>query len=153
METKLKVKVAQSYPILCDPMDYTVQGILQARIPGVGSRSLLQQIFPTQGSNPGLLNCRRILYQLSHQGSPRILERVVIPSPADPPNPGIEPGSPELQADSLPAELSGKPSVSINLTNSEKAMAPHSSTLAWKIPWTEETGRLQSMGSLRVGHD
>ena len=32
-------------------------------------------------------------------------------------------------------------------------MATHSSTLAWKIPWTEEPGRLQSMGSLRVGHD
>ena len=36
---------------------------------------------------------------------------------------------------------------------SEKAMVPHSSTLAWKIPWAEEPGRLQSMGSLRVGHD
>ena len=35
----------------------------------------------------------------------------------------------------------------------EKAMAPYSSTLAWKIPWMEEPGRLQSMGSLRVGHD
>ena len=35
----------------------------------------------------------------------------------------------------------------------EKAMAPHSSTLAWRIPWTEEPGRLQSMGSQRVGHD
>ena len=35
----------------------------------------------------------------------------------------------------------------------EKAMATHSSTLAWKLPWTEEPGRLQSMGSLRVGHD
>ena len=35
----------------------------------------------------------------------------------------------------------------------EKAMAPHSSTLAWKIPWMEEPGRLQSTGSLRVGHD
>ena len=34
-----------------------------------------------------------------------------------------------------------------------KAMAPHSSTLAWKIPWTEEPGRLQSTGSLRVRHD
>ena len=34
----------------------------------------------------------------------------------------------------------------------EKAMPPHSSTLAWKIPWTEEPGRLQSMGSQRVGH-
>ena len=36
---------------------------------------------------------------------------------------------------------------------SEKAMAPHSSTLAWKIPWMEEPGGLQSMGSLRVGHN
>ena len=42
----------------------------------------------------------------------------------------------------------GKTSVMV-----EKAMAPHSSTLAWKIPWMEEPGGLQSMGSLRVGHD
>ena len=35
----------------------------------------------------------------------------------------------------------------------EKEMAIHSSTIAWKIPWTEELGRLQSMGSQRVGHD
>ena len=35
----------------------------------------------------------------------------------------------------------------------EKAMAPHAGTLAWKIPWAEEPGRLQSMGSLRVGHN
>ena len=35
----------------------------------------------------------------------------------------------------------------------EKEMAPHSSTLAWKIPWTEEPGRLQFMGSQRIGHD
>ena len=39
------------------------------------------------------------------------------------------------------------------LFTTEKAMAPYSSTLAWKIPWTEEPGRLQSMGSLRVGLD
>ena len=38
-------------------------------------------------------------------------------------------------------------------TESEKAMAPHSSTLAWKVPWMEEPGRLQSMGSLKVGYD
>ena len=43
--------------------------------------------------------------------------------------------------------------VMTNLDSIEKAMAPHSSTLAWKIPWTEEPGRLQSMGSRRVGHD
>ena len=53
----MKVKVAQSYPTLCDPMDYT----------RVGSLSLLQGIFPTQGSNPDLLHCRQILYQLSHK--------------------------------------------------------------------------------------
>ena len=46
---------------------------------GVGSHSLLQGIFPTQGSNPGLPHCRQILYQLSHQRSPRILEWVVYP--------------------------------------------------------------------------
>ena len=39
------------------------------------------------------------------------------------------------------------------MAQTEKAMAPHSSTLAWKIPWTEDPGRLQSMGSRRVGHD
>ena len=39
------------------------------------------------------------------------------------------------------------------IITSEKAMAPHSSTLAWKIPWMEEPGGLQSTGSLRVGHD
>ena len=43
--------------------------------------------------------------------------------------------------------------IGIALNLLEKAMATHSSTLAWKIPWMEEPGRLQSMGSLRVGHD
>ena len=43
---------------------------------GMGSLFFLQWIFPTQGSNPDLLHCRQILYQLSHQGSPRILEWV-----------------------------------------------------------------------------
>ena len=43
---------------------------------GVGSLSLLQGIFPTEGLNPGLLHCRRILYQLTHKGSPRVLEWV-----------------------------------------------------------------------------
>ena len=46
---------------------------------GVGSLSFLQGIFPAQGLKPGLLHCRRILYQLSHKGSPRILEWVVYP--------------------------------------------------------------------------
>ena len=46
---------------------------------GVGSHSLLQKIFPTQGSNLGLLHCRQIVYHLSHQGSLTILEWVAYP--------------------------------------------------------------------------
>ena len=46
---------------------------------GVGSLFLLQGIFPTQGSNPGLPHCRQILYQLSHKRSPRIMEWVAYP--------------------------------------------------------------------------
>ena len=65
----VKAKVTQSCPTLCDPMDYTVHGILQARI----------------------------------------LEWEPFPSPGDLPNPGIEPRSPALQADSLPAKPLGKP--------------------------------------------
>ena len=74
----------------------------------MGSLSLLQGIFPTQGLNPGLPHCKWILYQLSHKGSPRILEWVANPFPGDLPDPGIELGSPALQADSLLTELSGK---------------------------------------------
>ena len=68
----LKVKVTQSCLTVCDPMD---MGFSR---PGYwnGSLSLLQGIFPTQGSNPGLPHCGWILYQLSHRGSPRILEWV-----------------------------------------------------------------------------
>ena len=43
--------------------------------------------------------------------------------------------------------------INVYMERPEKAMAPHSSTFAWKIPWMEEPGRLQSMGSLRVGQD
>ena len=67
--------VAQSCPTLCDPMDCSprgsfVLGILQARITGVDCHALLQGIFPTQRSNPGLPHSRHILYCLNHQGSP-----------------------------------------------------------------------------------
>ena len=57
---------------LCDPMDYTVHRILQARIlEWVASHFLLQGIIATQGLNPGLPHCKRILYQLSYQRSPK----------------------------------------------------------------------------------
>ena len=100
---------------------------------GVGSLSPLQGIFPTQGLNPGIPNCRQTLYQLSHKGSPKSLSHVQLffnpmdrgawraplsmwfprqeywsglpcPSPGDLPDPGTEPRSPALQADSLPSE-------------------------------------------------
>ena len=73
--------VAQSYPTLCDSTDCSppgssVHGESPGQNSGVGCHALLQGIFPTQGSNPGLPHCRWILYHLSHQGSPRILEWV-----------------------------------------------------------------------------
>ena len=76
---------------------------------GVGCHALLQGIFPTQGSSPGLPHCGWILYQLSHRGSPKILKWVAYPFSSGSSQPGIELGSPALQADSLPAEPPGKP--------------------------------------------
>ena len=85
---------------------------------GVGSLSLLQGIFPTQRSSPGLPHRRRILYQLRHMGSPRILKWVAYHFSRDLSGSGIKLGSPALQADSLSTELSGKPilkSISLHL--------------------------------------
>ena len=69
------MKVAQSCPTLYDAMDM-VHGILQARILEWAPVPFSRGLFPTQGSNPGLPHCRWILYQLSHQESPRVLEWV-----------------------------------------------------------------------------
>ena len=67
--TEVKVKVAQWCPTLCDPHGlYSLWNSLGQNT-RVGSLSLFQGIFPTQGSNPGLLNCRQVLYLLSHKGS------------------------------------------------------------------------------------
>jgi len=60
-------------------MDYTVHGILQAKILEWVAFPFSRGIFPTQGSNPGLLHCGCNLYHLSHKGSPRIPERVAYP--------------------------------------------------------------------------
>ena len=72
----VKVLVTQSCPTLCDPMDYSLLGSFAHGFPGknmgFGSHSLLQRIFPIQGSNRGLLHCRQIFYHLSHQGSPKL---------------------------------------------------------------------------------
>ena len=69
-------EVAQLCPTLCNPMDYSlsgssVHGIFQARVLEWIAIFLLQGIFPTQESNPGLPHCRQTLCRLSHQGSPK----------------------------------------------------------------------------------
>ena len=61
--------VAQSCPTLCDDVQYSPWNS-PGKNTGMGCHALLQGIFPTQGSNPGLPHCRWILYLLSHQGSP-----------------------------------------------------------------------------------
>ena len=69
-----EVKVSQLCPTLCDPMDYTVHGILQARTLEWVTFPFSRGSFQPRDQNSGLPPCRWILYQLSHQGSPRILE-------------------------------------------------------------------------------
>ena len=76
--------VTQSCPTRCDPMDCSlpgtsVHGDSPGKNTGVGRHAFLQGIFPTQGSNPGLPHGKGILYHLSHQRSPRILEWVAYP--------------------------------------------------------------------------
>ena len=73
------VVVAQSCPTLCDPPDcnplgFSVQKDSPGKHTGVGCHALLREIFPTQESNLGLPQCRQILYCLSHQGSPTVLQ-------------------------------------------------------------------------------
>ena len=63
----------------CSPPESPVHGDSPGKNTGVGCYALLQGIFPTQGSKPGLQHCRWILYLLSHQGSPRILKWVAHP--------------------------------------------------------------------------
>ena len=67
-------------PVDCCPPGSSVHGDSPGKNTGVGCLALLQGIFPTQGSNPGLPNFRWILYCLSHQGTPRILEWVAYSS-------------------------------------------------------------------------
>ena len=114
----------------------------------MGCHSLLQGIFPTQGSNLGLSHCRQILYHLSPQGSPCNCHR-----------------SRKLLTGVLKTIfgviMQRNPTLSVagHQFDSEyrievvKETATHSSILAWRIPWTEEPSGLRCMGSQRVGHD
>ena len=74
-----KLKVAQLCPTLCNPHGLYSSWNSPGQNPRVTSLSLLQGIVPTQGSNTGLLHCRRILYQLSHKESLRTLCWVAYP--------------------------------------------------------------------------
>ena len=78
-EKKEESEVVQQCPTLCDPMGQSTRPFCPWDFPskstGVGCHFLLQRIFLTQGSNPGLLHYRQILYCLSHQGSPISFEK------------------------------------------------------------------------------
>ena len=93
----------------CSQSGSSVLGNSLGKNTGVGCHAVLQRIFPTLGSNPGFPHCRKILYQLSHQGSPRILEWTAYPFSRGSSWPRNRTRSPVLQVDSLSAELPGKP--------------------------------------------
>ena len=93
------------------PPSSSVHGDSPGKNIGVGCHAIFQGIFPTQGSNPGLQHCRQILYCLSHQGIPWKLETVVYPCSRGSSWLRNELRSPALQADILPAELPGKPTM------------------------------------------
>ena len=138
---------------------------------GVGCHFLLQGIFLTQGSNPGLPHCRQMLYRLSHQGSPHLTvnhihvfsslylctsvlymymynHKHVISFLYFFVFLGLFPGGSGSKESVCNAGylvwLLGQEDPL------EKGMATHSSILSWRIPWTQDPGGLQSMGSQRV---
>ena len=117
---------------------------------GVDCHFLLQRTFPTQGSNPGLLHCRQTLYRLSHQGS------LVNSHKRAPKTIAFWFDSTSLVAQTvkrLPTMWETRLQSLGWEDPLEKEMATHSSTLAWKTPWMEESSRLHSTGSQRVQLD
>ena len=119
--TIVKVKVIQSCPTLCDPMDYTAHGILQAR-------KLEWVAFPFSRESSQPRDCTqvsRIVGRFFTSWATRETQEYwsgqPIPSPVDLPHPGIEPGSPALQADSLPAEPQGKQGSEVPIKKCTKA--------------------------------
>ena len=160
-------------------MDYSppgssVHGIFQARILEWVAISFFKGIFPTQGLNLGLPHCRQILYSLSHQGSDRHTVNYWLTQDSNPgsltPEGEVKVKSERVMSDSLrpnalyspwnsPGQNTGGGSLSLLQGISQprdwtqKEMATHCSTLAWKIPWMEAPGGLQSMGLQRVEDD
>ena len=140
-------------PILCDPMDTRLlhPWDFLGKSTRVGCHFLLQGIFLTQGSNPGLPLCRQTLYRLSHQGRrPRFnswvrkirWRRDRLPTPVFL---GFPCGSDSKESTCNVGDLGSIPGLEGPL---EKGKATNSSILAWRIPWT-----VYSVGLQRVGHD
>ena len=129
------MKVVQSCPTICDLLDHTVHGILQARIlEWVAVPFSRASSWPRDWTPVSWIG-RWILYH-------RVISRNLVDAKDD-----CRWGRTE--------EISTFSYALFRMSNwiPEKAMATHSSTLAWQIPWTEEPGGLQSTGSLGVGHD
>ena len=164
------VKVPQLCPTLCDPMDYTVHRILQARILEWVAFPFSRRIFPTQESNPVLPRCRWILSQLSHKGSlgegiyvsygwftllyGRNQHNIVKQYPP------VKNTLKKRRRRGIWAPVSflggsdGQESASNAGDRGSilgwkdplgKEMAIHSSILAWRTPWTEKLGRLHTV--------
>ena len=98
----------------CSLPGFSVRGDSLSKNTGVGCQALLQGIFPTQGSNPGLPHYRGILYRLSHQGSPRILEWLAYPFSRSSLSGNGTRVSSMAGGFFLPAELLGKPQAKSN---------------------------------------
>ena len=128
------MKVAQSCPTLWDLMHSSIHGILQARIlEWVACPFSRGSSWPR---NQTRVSCIAGRFTFTNWA---MREATDFPGGSD---------------DKASAYNVGDPGSILGWENPlEKEMATHSSTLAWKIPWTEECGRLQSMGSQRVRHD
>ena len=124
MKVKSESEVAQSCLTLCDPTDYAVRGILQSRI-------LEWVAFPfsrgsSQTRNQTQVSCIAggFFTSWATREAQEYWSGLPIPSPVDLPNPGVELGSPALQEDSLPAELSRKPTGSCSCTTQDLRRTP-----------------------------
>ena len=102
-----KVKVAQLFPTLCEPMDYTVHGILQARIPEWVAIPFGRFSWPRDQTQVSCI-AGRFFTSSATRETQEYWSGLPLPSPGDLPDPGIELGSPALQGNFLPVELPGK---------------------------------------------
>ena len=118
-----------------DPMDCSPPGLFPWDFPdkntGMGCQFLLQGVFQIQGSNPGLLHCRQILYCLSHRESHYLMAIIVIGFPR------------HLSRKEFACQAGSTGSIPGSGRPLEKETAAHFSVLAWKTPKTEECGGLQ----------